>query len=69
MSNSKELRDGVVEDGGWTVRDIRVCEKARAFPTHESRGILICKIFLLRKCQSGGGLGQLHLAPQTAAQP
>ena len=26
---------------------------------HKSRGILICKIFLLRKCQSGGGLGQI----------
>jgi len=25
---------------------------------HKSHGILICKRFLLRKCQSGGGLGQ-----------
>ena len=27
---------------------------------HESHDILICKIFLLRKCQSGGGLGQIQ---------
>jgi hypothetical protein len=26
---------------------------------HKSRGILICKIFLLRKCKSGGELGQI----------
>ena len=29
--------------------------------THKSCGVLICKIFLLRKCQSGGGLGQFVL--------
>jgi hypothetical protein len=28
---------------------------------HKSRGRLICKIFLLRKCQSGGALGQLSM--------
>jgi len=52
MSNSKELRDGVVQ-GRW---EMFICwfgvlwESLRQ-QIHRSHDILICKIFLLRKCQ------------------
>jgi hypothetical protein len=44
-----------VEDGGRKVGNQFVNR------IHKSRGILICKILLLRKCKSGGELGQIDL--------
>ena len=55
MLNLKELRDGVVQ--GWWEMFIcwfGVCGNACVNKIHKSHDILICKIFLLRKCQSRG---------------
>jgi len=53
MSNSKELRDGVVEDGarwldGGKCSFVGLESVGKPF-LHKSRGRLICKIFLLGK--------------------
>ena len=68
MLNLKELRDGdtvLCRDGGkcWFVGLVSVgklfhkkkCQCGGVNKIHKSHDILICKIFLLRKCQSGAG--------------